>query len=66
MVLGQSWARSRLQRSQLTVDSLSLDSGLLALLDEEPQLQAYALQQLNSSGLVESHWAEIADEIVKL
>ena len=46
---------------------LSLDHpGLLALLDEEPQLQAYALQQLNASGLVESHWAEIADEIVKL
>ncbi len=45
---------------------VSTNSGLLALLDEEPKLQAYALEQLNSSGLVESHWAEIADEIVKL
>ncbi|KAL9940157.1 hypothetical protein V8E36_000862 [Tilletia maclaganii] len=45
--------------------SLGSAAGLLALLDDDqPELVAYALQELN--GVVHSHWTEIADAVSKL
>ncbi|KAK4048833.1 proteasome regulatory particle base subunit [Microbotryomycetes sp. JL221] len=40
-------------------------AGLLSLLDEpEPSLQAYALDRINL--LIDSFWAEVADDVVKI
>ncbi|KAK4049515.1 proteasome regulatory particle base subunit [Microbotryomycetes sp. JL201] len=40
-------------------------AGLLSLLDEpEPSLQAHALERINL--LIDSFWAEVADEVVKI
>jgi 26S proteasome regulatory subunit N2 len=40
-------------------------AGLLSLLDEsEASLQAYALDNINR--LIDTFWAEVADEVVKM
>ncbi|KAM0786612.1 hypothetical protein ACM66B_002066 [Microbotryomycetes sp. NB124-2] len=42
-----------------------MTAGLLSLLDEpEPSLQAHALERINL--LIDSFWAEVADEVVKI
>jgi 26S proteasome regulatory subunit N2 len=43
---------------------LTSAGGFLALLDEEPELKIYALENLN--GIVNEFWAEIAFSIGKM